>query len=262
MGKLHILIAAMVLGAFMGCKFPRGGVDTPATSPSSTYAVVVGMEYSKFAGSCPGAEIDSVRMVNLLRQYSTNIVHLRNAAATKAAVASALKNAIEKAGEDGLVIFYYSGHGGSEPFPNTGIEEIDGSDEFYCFYDTYMRDNEMWNIISKSKGRVFLLNDCCHSCTIFREAMVKINPPLSWDHTLNEKQNFSMLCWSGCPDNTYSYGAASGGQFTNALMRHFADNKTYEELWEKIKKDKQLRVYEDPQSTILGDGFKDRRVFR
>ena len=31
----------------------------------------------------------------------------------------------------------------------------------------------------------------------------------------------NMICWSGCPDNTYSYGSSSGGQFTNTLRKYF-----------------------------------------
>lgn len=259
LGFLSVAIASMLLA---GCRTPCEDNDDVTAKTSNTYAVVVGLEYSRFAGSCPGAGFDAERMRDLLGKYSANVVYLRDSAATKANVVSSLKKAVEKSGESGLVIFYYSGHGGSEPFPDTGIEEDDGSDEYYCLYDTYMRDNDMWKIISQSKGRVFLINDCCHSQSIFREPMVKINPPLSWDHTLNEKSSFSMLCWSGCPDDTYSYGASTGGQFTNALLRHFSENKTYEYLWEEIKNDNVLRRYEDPQSTVLGDGFEAKRVFR
>jgi hypothetical protein len=71
-----------------------------------------------------------------------------------------------------------------------------------------------------------------------------------------------MLCWSGCPDDTYSYGASSGGQFTNALLRHLDATKTYEYLWNEIKNDRLLRSYENPQSTVLGNGFTGKAIFR
>ena len=93
-------------------------------------------------------------------------------------------------------------------------------------------------------------------------AKVKINPPLAFDHNLNETQPFSMLCWSGCPDDTYSYGSSSGGQFTNAIFRHFNEKLTYQELWDKIKNDKTLRAYENPQSTVIGCGFDGKEIFR
>jgi hypothetical protein len=200
-------------------------------------------------------------MYKLLSQYTPNIVLFEDGNATKSVVAAALRNAVAKAG-DGLVIFYYSGHGGSEPFPNTGIEETDGKDEFLCLYDTWMRDNEVWSIISQSKGRVFLMFDCCHSQSMMRNIGFRFAVPLSWDHTMNDKTSFSMLCWSGCPDDTYSYGAKTGGQFTNALLRHFNASKTYEYLWNEIKNDRTLRAYENPQSTILGNGFVGTAIFR
>lgn len=253
-----LLAVSMCLG-FGGCK-SEGTAPSEAKS-TNTYVVVVGMENSNFAGACPGAGHDADRMYRLLSAYTPNIVLYRDSNATKANVVAALKRAVANA-NDGLVIFSYSGHGGSEPFYDTGKEEVDGKDEFLCLYDTYMRDNEIWEIISQSKGRVFFITDSCHSQTQFRNPVFRMRPPLSFDHTINENQPFSMLCWSGCPDSDYSYGASSGGQFTNALLRHFNNNDTYQSLWDKIKQDKILRTYENPQSTIIGNGFEGKEIFR
>lgn len=254
-----IVSASMLCLGIIGCKSGKQQQQEPKTT--NTYVVVVGMENSKFAGSCPGAGYDADRMYKLLSSYTPNIVLFRDSNATKANVVAALKKAVEKA-QEGLLIFCYSGHGGSEPFPNAGKEEVDGKDEFLCLYDTYMRDNEIWDIISKSRGRVFLYFDCCHSQTMWRNPGFKLSPPLAWDHTVQEQQTFSMLCWSGCPDNTYSYGSDNGGQFTNALLRHFDSKKSYEYLWNEIKNDKTLRAYENPQSTALGNGFVGKAIFR
>lgn len=249
----------MICGLFSGCKHEE--INYSTAKSTNTCAVIVGMENSRFAGACPGAGYDAERMYKLLSQYAANVVLFRDGNATKANVVNALKSAITKA-KDGLVIFYYSGHGGSEPFPDTGIEETDGCDEFLCLYDTWMRDNEIWSIISQSKSRVFLIFDCCHSQTMMKNAGFKLNIPLAWDHTMNDKVSFSMLCWSGCPDNAYSYGSSTGGEFTNALLRHFDSRKTYEYLWDEIKKDKTLRSFENPQSTVLGNGFIAKPIFR
>ena len=256
---LPIILSALSALLICGCKTTDDG--NPEQKSTNTYAVVVGMENSQFAGSCPGAGYDADRLYKLISCYTPNIVLYKDSKATRATVVSALKKAVEQAGE-GLVIFCYSGHGGSDPFPNTGIEETDGKDEYLCLWDTYMRDNEIWSIISQSKGRIFLYFDCCHSQTMYRNPCFKISPPLSWDHTINEQQSFSMLCWSGCPDDTYSYGASNGGQFTNALLRHFDDKKSYEYIWNEIKADRILKSYENPQSTALGDGFKGKAIFR
>ena len=261
MKKLSIIATVALIGSLIigGCKSDED--SAPAAKSTNTYAVVVGMENSRFAGACPGAGYDADRMYELLKQYSVSAILLRDSNATKANVINALNKAINQAG-DGLVIFFYSGHGGSEPFPDTGIEETDGSDEFLCLWDTWLRDNEIWELISKCRGRFFMVSDSCHSQTQFRSPTFRLMPPLAWDHTLNEKRPFSMLCWSGCPDNTFSYGASTGGQFTNAILRHIDDNNTYEELWKKVKEDKKLRTYENPQSTVIGLGFEGKKIFR
>ena len=250
---------AMICGLFSGCKHDE--INYSTAKSTNTCAVIVGMENSRFAGACPGAGYDAERMYKLLSQYAAHVAFFRDGNATKANVVNALKSAIAKA-KDGLVIFYYSGHGGSEPFPDTGIEETDGCDEFLCLYDTWMRDNEIWNLIRSCNGRFFMITDSCHSETQFRNPTFKINLPLAFDHMLNESQRFSLLCWSGCPDKDYSYGTSTGGQFTNAILKHFHQSKTYQELWDDIKSDKVLKEFENPQSTVLGNGFNNRCIFR
>lgn len=260
--KIAVLFFGLCL-FLNGCKDIPSSPGSAAAKNAVTYAVVVGMETSRAFGSCPGAGVDSERMRTLLSEYATNVVYLRDANATRAAVVSALTVAVRNTGEGGLVLFYYSGHGGSQPFADTGKEEVDGSDEFLCLYDTYLRDNEIWKVISQSRGRIFMLVDACHSQTMYRQPGFKVKVPLAWDHTLTDNAGFSMLCWSGCPDDTYSYGASTGGQFTNALIRHFKKSgQTYEELWKLIKADSTLRKYENPQSTALGGGFAGKQMFR
>ena len=260
MHNIAVAILAAVCGLIGGCK-----TDVPQTSTTkstNTYAVVVGMETSRFAGNCPGAGYDADRMYKLLCQYTPNAVLLRDGNATKAAVTAALTSAIAKAG-NGLVVFFYSGHGGSEPFGDTSAEETDGKDEFYCLYDTYMRDNDMWKMIRECRGRIMLINDCCHSSTLYRHPNISLSKAVRLSAMSRRDGNsFSMLCWSGCPDDTYSYGASTGGQFTNALLRHFDSKKTYDYLWNEIKSDKTLRQYEDPQRTVIGRGFDGKAIFQ
>lgn len=253
----------MIVG---GCVHDNGGVEgiddiDVSAKTSSTYAVVIGMEYSKFAGSCPGAKLDSNRMYSLLSKYTQNCVLLQDEKATRSNVRSAIENGISKS-ENGLFILYYSGHGGSDPFPDTGIEEKDGKDEYLCLYDVYMRDNEIWSLISKSKGRVVLLADCCHSRTVWKSPKFTLANAIPLGASYNEEGPISMQCWSGCPDNTYSYGSETGGQFTNALLRHFNASMTYDELWNKIEQDSTLKRYEIVQRTLMGADFRNVKVFR
>lgn len=227
---------------------------------TETYAVVIGMENSRFAGPCPGAKLDSDRMCSLISKYAKRTTLLQDSNATHARVKAAIEDAVSKSA-NGLFILYYSGHGGSEPFPDTGIEETDGSDEYLCLYDAFMRDNEVWSLISKCKGRVFLLFDCCHSRTQFRDTNITLLRTIPLSTTWHEDGILPMQCWSGCPDDTYSYGSSSGGQFTNALLRHFKDGLTYYELWKKIENDSTLKNYENVQRTIMGTDYSNLPVF-
>ncbi|MBS3792452.1 caspase family protein, partial [Candidatus Bipolaricaulota bacterium] len=54
--------------------------------------------------------------------------------ATKEAFDSALAKLVTKAGENDLVVIYYSGHGAQGPDYNA--DEPDGRDEYYVTYDT------------------------------------------------------------------------------------------------------------------------------
>ena len=180
-------------------------------------AVVVGMEISKLVGNCPGSYLDCQNIKDTVSLYTDNVVVLANEDATKDAVAKALQAAVDKYE---YVYFYYSGHGGSQKFNTTGPEEIDGQDEYLCFYDDYMLDNEVWSIISKAKGPVFLMFDCCHSETMFRTPQFSFKNSLKrMQSSRNTDKKFAMLCWSGCPDNAYSYGSSARKSWTASISR-------------------------------------------
>lgn len=265
-GKLAVVALTAFACLFSGCKtddsVDQSLAEVKTNKSATTYVVTVGMENSKFAGACPGAGIDAKRMTEILHAYSDNVVAFSSETAVKKDVVKAIENAVAKAE---LFIFFYSGHGGSDKFWDTGADEIDGKDEFYCLYDTYLRDNEMWQLISKSKGRVLLINDCCHSQSIyqvpnFRGITMKKCVPFAATHTATG--TLSMQCWSGCPDNTYSYGSSTGGQFTNTLLKYFNPTKTYDYLWEEIERDSNLQRFEEVQRTVMGTGFGAKPIFR
>ena len=231
-------------------------------------AIVVGVEKSKFAGNCPGSQLDAMHMVDVLGQYSSDVTLLLNESATISNFKSTFESSI---GSD-FTVLYYSGHGGSQRFSDTGQEETDGKDEFLCLHDGYFRDNDLWEIASKSTGKVFEIFDCCHSETMFRSTGIKMDnfmPRFMSMHYLEEGTEKliypkvpNVMVWSGCPDNTFSYGSASGGQFTNTLLKYFNANETYISLWNKIKNDGSLKRYEQVQKTIIGNFQENDPIFR
>ena len=227
--------------------------DKPTTQ--NVKAVVIGMENSKWAGACPGAHVDATRIAKEFRSRYSDVVVLEDSKATKSAVKKALTNAADA----DLTILFYSGHGGSEKFSDTGPEEADGQDEYLCLYDTYMRDNEIWDFVTKCKGRVWLIFDCCHSETMFRSVGFRMKMVDSMVLPLSNTIN--MLCWSGCADNTFSYGDSSGGVFTDAIFRNLYSGLTYDKLWTFLTKDETLKSYEIIKRTKIGTGFDKKKVF-
>ena len=248
----------------LGFKTSRG-----ATLTGARYALVLGIEKSAKFGACPGAKRDSLQMKKLLSDKAA-LEYLSDANATKAHVVQMMKDLISKVPPDGMFILTYSGHGGSQRFADTK-NETDGQDEYLCLYDGYLKDDDIWDMVTKCRGKVFLFFDCCHSETMFRTPLVPPEDLVKEDDlagmgTRDAKipdSPVDMLVWSGCPDNTYSYGDSSGGLFTNALLCALnVGNRTYKDIWAYIKADKSLSRYaQKPQQTVLGNFSTDAELW-
>ena len=152
--------------------------DEAKLKKNVTY-LCVGMEKSSRFGDCPGCKLDATRMDAMFRDkfgYKGSL--LISEKATKSAVVSKLNAGIESTPEDGMFMFCYSGHGGQESLGGKEPDGSDSQDEYLCLYDTYMLDDEIWEIVSKCKGRVFLYFDACHSATMYRSVKeMVINVP-------------------------------------------------------------------------------------
>ena len=147
---------------------PTAGNTTAQTDGRVTY-LCIGMETSKRFGECPGCEKDAKTMTSIFKdELGYSGTTLCSSEATKSKVVSLLKDGIAKTPEDGLFIFSYSGHGGQEALGGKEPDGSDSEDEYLCLYDTYMLDDEIWEIVSECRGRVFLYFDCCHSATMYR----------------------------------------------------------------------------------------------
>lgn len=255
---MKTLIAMMAAAAmlFNGCKDIGSGPSPsqggePASLPS-TAVVCIGVE-NGWAGACPGAAVDAKRMAKLLKLQAGNAKLLLDKDATVNSVKAALSDAVKS---DFTVVFY-SGHGGQDTHGDSS--EADGKDEFMCLYDAPLYDNDIWRILSKGK-RVVLICDCCHSATMYRTALFSSKSKMM--KSSKDSSQVQMLCWSGCPDNTYSYGSDEGGWLTNTLLKYFDATLTYQELWSKVKSDKALKRYEDVQETVIGTDFRNLKIFK
>ena len=172
MTKNVIIAAAVVSGCLNTGNPPNGDAQV---SPANVRYLCVGMESSKRFGSCPGCEKDATSLSHLLSSklgYTGDT--LVSSQATKASVVDKLKRGVESTPEDGLFMFLYSGHGGQEKLGGAERDGSDNYDEYLCLYDTYMLDDEIWEIVSKCKGRVFMYFDACHSATMYRSVSSEI----------------------------------------------------------------------------------------
>ena len=226
------------------------------TRAKSTGIVIVGVGQSAKYGKCEGATTDAATMNGILSQYGTPTI-LLNSKATKANVVKAL----QAAAQNDLLIFTFSGHGGSDPIGDVS-GETDGKNEYLCLYNTYLLDNEIWNIVNSAKNRVLLIFDCCHSETMFRSPGIAFTNALSsvdGTNTAFRSSKVTMLCWSGCADSAYSYGDAKGGNLTNAIRDAFDKDLTYGKMWIKVRT--KVPSYQIPRKTEIGS-WPNTKVFR
>lgn len=208
----------------------------------------IGMEESKYAGSCPGTGIGATKFFNKVKPRCNYAKLLLSSQATMFAVRNELQNVCES----NLAIIFYSGHGGQK---KGSQNETDGKDEFLGLYDGPIMDNEIWNIVSQAKGRVFMIFDCCHSETMFRgipDLLPRRNEPLD------------LLCWASCGEGEVGYSIPTrGGLFTTAILKNIKAGNTYDQAWKQIIKNKMLAKYETSRAIILKahSDFDDTKIF-
>ena len=284
--KMILAAAAMLSGCVNTGTMPAQGVDTHA--PAKATYLCVGMEMSKRFGSCPGCEVDAKRLALLMQDgmgYEGKT--LISGQATKEAVVDALNKGIESTPEDGLFLFFYSGHGGQEYLGGKEPDGADRQDEYLCLYDTYMMDDEIWDVVSKCRGRVFMYFDACHSATMYRSVASDLSKSAGPNRSkrvatalaLNEnafveskgftfkpekfiratpldvttRSSPRILCWSGCKEEEYSYGGNGGGTLTLAVIKNWKKGMSYSGLWSMAYKDvNKVQPTQHPVQTYVG----------
>jgi len=244
----------------------------------------IGVADSQLAGKCAGADLDAKDMFQEITSLVSPVYSklLISNEATYENVVNELSEICS--GDEGLAILFYAGHGGSQQVKLPAPDEADGKDEYIMLYDHYLLDDQIWNIVSKSKRRIFMIFDCCHSETMFRLApdivniteknpvkkflkkiLYKLFSVFSPQNSifaylkskrdakkretilLNQHPAFSeLLCWSACADDKVSYGSSRGGLFTMTLLSYLehCSALTYDAFWEKISSDSRLRSKE------------------
>lgn len=288
--KMLILAAAIVAGCTNGTNpTPEPSVSAPAVH--ATY-LCVGMESSSRFGPCPGCKKDAESLSSLMSEkFGYSGTTLISEKATKRAVVQKLVEGISSTPEDGMFLFFYSGHGGQEYLNGDEPDGADSADEYLCLYDTYMLDDEIWSIVSTCRGRVFLYFDACHSATMYRsvssDLRVKSQDPnvavalgvpandmvRSGGFTFRPesfvtcrpmsadgKGGVSILCWSGCKESEFSYGGNGGGVLTKSVVGSWKPGRTYGALWdEAVRRVKSSQPNQNPVQSFVGCGFTTQK---
>lgn len=283
--KTLVLAAALVAGCINGnTPTPEPPVPTPAVQ--ATY-LCVGMESSARFGACPGCKKDAESLSALMAdKFGYTGTTLISEKATKAAVVQKLKEGLAATPEDGLFLFFYSGHGGQEYLGGQEPTGADQPDEYLCLYDSHMLDDEIWDLVSTCRGRVFLYFDACHSATMYRsvssELRIKATDPnvavalgvsekdmvkskgfafhperfVTGSALSTGKNAIRLLCWSGCKEAEFSYGGSGGGVLTLSVVGNWKPGCTYGTLWDAALRRVQVQQPgQNPVQTFVGGGF-------
>ena len=283
--KTLVLAAALVSGCINGkTSTPERPVQTSAVQ--ATY-LCVGMESSARFGACPGCKKDAESLSDLMAdKFGYTGTTLISEKATKAAVVQKLKEGLASTPEDGLFLFFYSGHGGQEYLNGQEPDGADHPDEYLCLYDEHLLDDEIWKLVSTCRGRVFLYFDACHSATMYRsvssERRIRLSDPNvavalgASERDLVKTKGFAfhperfvtgsalsagknavrLLCWSGCKEAEFSYGGSGGGVLTRSVVGNWKPGCSYGTLWDSALR--MVRVQQprqNPVQTFVGGGF-------
>jgi len=147
------------------------GVTTTAAADAPrpdgrTYAVLVGVaDYP--SSPLPRTDVDARRIGEALQRHlpadRLEMALLLNGEATRANVTRALNDVAQRATERDEVIFFFSGHGSTEPDEPNG-DEGDQLDETIELVDGSLRDDELARLLEGVKSRMAIVAlDSCFS---------------------------------------------------------------------------------------------------
>jgi hypothetical protein len=183
--------------------------------------------YGGWDGACPGTDVDGDVFALLCHEAGIPVIRLANDQATKADILSACVSVCAGMQPGDLFVLFYSGHGGQ--VPDTNGDEEDGADETLCLWDGQLVDDrmgELWQQIPPGV-RVFFVTDSCNAGSSFRAAPISARAFLPRDYT------GALVHFGGCADGQSSFGSASGGVWTTALIDAWQPGGTYREWFRR-----------------------------
>lgn len=210
---------------------------------NSAAAVVAGLTrvdpaaYNGWSGDCPGSDVDAETFALMCEGEGVPLALLRNTGATRAGVLDAARSMVATLAPDGLLILYFSGHGGQKRQAVSGSEP-DGQDETICLWDGPLRDDDVWTMLQRLPAgvRVWMITDSCNSGTNYRGVHDYAGGIAAAAAREGRGRSVSLLHWGGCGDGEYSYGSPQGGHFTTALVDAWRRGQSYAEWFAEARR--------------------------
>lgn len=139
------------------------------------FGVFVGIrDYGGETGDLPHCDEDATELARVLREKgvmgSSQQIVLTNAQATGEGVRAALGTMAAQVGEEDLLIFFYSGHGGQHAGA-VSVTEPDGLDETIHLRGGPVLDDDLAQWMAPIRGHVLVALDSCYSGGFARDVV-------------------------------------------------------------------------------------------
>jgi hypothetical protein len=158
----------------------------PASDDRPKWALLIGINrYPNFAprgqltGCVNDVEVMKQVLVNSFNFPENHIAVLKDEQASQEGIRGAMRDLVQRVGQEDIVVFHYSGHGSQ--MTDVEGDEPDGLDETIVPYDSGrapdhdnrdIKDDEIYlwlRELTAKTSAVTLIFDCCHSGTIVRD---------------------------------------------------------------------------------------------
>lgn len=268
-----------------GCKTNQGGSSVNDSiqvfqGDAHRKAICVGLtsvdpaSYNGWDGKCPGCDVDAKGVNDLLTKNGFSTKLFMNSAAKWGPVKAAIFESASSLQAGDLLVVMISSHGGQLPDDNG--DEKDGMDETLCMWDGQVRDDEVLKMIHQMPPiRLVLINDQCHSEGNFRSMARTLQRTVSlgyWGRkhgksvTKGVKEGSwggQLIQFAGCREASYSYGAESGGTWTQNLLGVYKPELTWKQWFDRsLARMPGNQVPQWVEYPVVSDDFRNGRVLR
>jgi tetratricopeptide (TPR) repeat protein len=189
---------------------------------SSITAVVVGVNYSnRPTGQLSYAEADARDIADVLGSVGFGVERLLGSEATRQAIIEAMEHQCLAAGRNGLVLFYFSGHGGFSRLHEQAayLIPVDGNSQQVASSCIALSDLPMRYL--RDTHTAIAILDCCHS-----------GGAAGADAFRQQTQNaflispMSRVVFAACAEDTVAYETSSlgHGYFTYYILEYWRKN--------------------------------------